>query len=167
VKTEVLNAKDFGLPQNRERIFIVGFKDRSIEFSFPKGSKEKTRLGDILFNRVPDKYTISNKLWASHQMRKKEHERKGYGFGFSKFTRNSPYTSTISARYYKDGSEILIEQKNKESPRKLTPREAARLQGFDDTFEIPVSDTQAYKQFGNAVPVNVIRAIAERMVKVF
>ena len=114
---------------------------------------------------MDDKYTLSNKLWQGHKRRLKEHRAKGNGFGYSLFDRNSKYTSTISARYYKDGSEILIEQKNK-NPRKLTPREAARLQGFPESFKIPVSDTQAYRQFGNSVAVPVISAIAKEMVKI-
>ena len=89
----------------------------------------------------------------------------GGTFGYSLFNENSEYCSTISARYYKDGSEILIEQKNK-NPRKLTPRECARLQGFPEEFIIPVSDTQAYKEFGNSVAVPVIHAIAEQIIRV-
>jgi DNA (cytosine-5)-methyltransferase 1 len=165
---KVLNARDFGIPQNRERIYIVGINKRklgSIGFKFPEPSYKPTKLGDILENKVDDKYTLSNKLWQGHKRRLKEHRAKGNGFGYSLFDRNSKYTSTISARYYKDGSEILIEQKNK-NPRKLTPREAARLQGFPESFKIPVSDTQAYRQFGNSVAVPVISAIAKEMVKI-
>ncbi len=159
VYAEVLNAKDFGVPQNRERIYIVGFLDHSINFKFPKPLNKKIKLGDILEEKVDEKYTISDRLWAGHQRRKKEHREKGNGFGYSLFTEESEYTSTISARYYKDGSEILIKQNNK-NPRKLTPREAGRLQGFPDDFKIVVSDTQAYKQFGNSVAVPVIEALA-------
>ena len=112
-----------------------------------------------------EQYTLSNKLWQGHKRRLKEHRAKGNGFGYSLFSRESKYTSTISARYYKDGSEILIEQKGK-NPRKLTPREAARLQGFPDNFKIPVSDAQAYKQFGNSVAVPVVTAVAREMVKI-
>ena len=115
---KVLNAKDFGVPQNRERIIIVGFKNHNINFEFPNPTGEKTRLGDILEKNVDSKYTISDKIWASHQRRKEQHRAKGNGFGYSLFNENSEYTSTISARYYKDGSEILIEQKNA-NPRKL------------------------------------------------
>ena len=154
-----MNAKDFGLPQNRERIFIVGIKDRNQEFPWPIPSETKTRLGKILHKRVKDKFTLSDRIWNSHIKRKENHRLNGRGFGYSLFNRDSEYTSTISARYYKDGSEILIEQKNK-NPRMLTPREAARLQGFPDSFKIPVSNHQAYKQFGNSVPINVIRALA-------
>jgi len=164
VFTEVLNAKNHGVPQNRERIYIIAFSDNSVNFSFPKKSSKKTRLGDILDSKVDDKYTLSNKLWAGHQRRKKEHGEKGNGFGYCIFDDESKYTSTISARYYKDGSEILIKQKGK-NPRKLTPKEALRLQGFPEDYVIPVSDTQAYKQCGNSVAVPVIRAISKKIIK--
>lgn len=162
--TKVLRARDFGLPQNRERIFIIGFLDDSVSFQFPSPLDVPTRVGDILESSVPEKYTISDKLWAGHQRRKRENKLKGKGFGYGLVTKDSEYTNTISARYYKDGSEILIHQDNK-NPRKLTPREAARLQGFPDDFKIEVSDVQAYKQFGNSVAVNVITAIATEMLK--
>ena len=161
---KVLNAKNFGLPQNRERIMIVGFKNHDINFKFPEEINENTKVGDIL-EEIPDsKYTISDKIWESHKLRKERNRAKGNGFGYSLFNEKSPYTSTISARYYKDGSEILIEQEGK-NPRKLTPREAARLQGYPDSFKIVVSDTQAYKEFGNSVPVNMINAVAQEMYK--
>ncbi len=163
LESTVLNSKNFGLPQNRERIFIVGFRNH-INFKFPEDKNTETRLGNILQKRVKEKYTISDKLWASHRKRKKRYQEKGYGFGYSIFHRDSVYSSTLSARYYKDGSEILIEQNNK-NPRMLTPREASRLQGFPDDFQIPVSDNQAYKQFGNAVSVPVIREIAKNIIK--
>lgn len=161
VYTKIINAKDFGVPQNRERIYIVCFLE-NIDFQFPNPLNRNTKLGDILDNEIDDKYTISNKLWAGHQRRKQEHRQKGNGFGYSLFSHNSSYTSTISARYYKDGSEILIAQEGK-NPRKLTPREACRLQGFPNNFIIPVSDNQAYKQFGNSVAVPVIKAIANQI----
>jgi DNA (cytosine-5)-methyltransferase 1 len=167
VNYKVLNAKDFGVPQNRERIYIVAYsKDFFDEedFVFPKPSKKITRVGDVLDSRVDEKYTISDKLWAGHQRRKLEHAARGNGFGYSLFSASSPYTSTISARYYKDGSEILISQRGK-NPRKITPREAARLQGFPEWFEIHPSDTQAYRQFGNSVAVPVVDAIAKKIVK--
>jgi DNA (cytosine-5)-methyltransferase 1 len=166
VYAQVLNARNFGVPQNRERIYIICFNTQKlgdVEFEYPESSNKVTRLGDILEDDVDSKYTISDKLWAGHQRRRKEHAEKGNGFGYSLFNEDSRYTSTISARYYKDGSEILIEQKGK-NPRKLTPREAARLQGYPDSFKIPVSDTQAYKQFGNAVAVPVIEALARKLV---
>ncbi len=164
VYAEVLNAKDFGVPQNRERIYIVAFLDETIEFEFPIPLNKNIKVGDILDKSVNEKYTISDKLWAGHQRRKLEHKAKGNGFGYSLFNSNSPYTSTISARYYKDGSEILIEQQDK-NPRKLTPREAGRLQGFSNDFKIAVSDVQAYKQFGNSVSVPVIQAISKEIMK--
>ena len=163
LESKVLNAKDFGLPQNRERIFIVGYKNH-VNFQFPEPPMIETKVGSILDKRVPEKYTISDKMWESAKRRKENYRKKGYGFGFSLFNRGSKYTSTISARYYKDGAEIWIDQKNK-NPRKLTPNEARKLQGFPEDFAIPVSNVQAYKQFGNSVSVPVIRAIAEKIVK--
>lgn len=169
VHHKVLRARDFGVPQNRERIYIVGFDKNQVSnydsFKFPKPTYEPTKLGNILENNANEKYTISDKLWEGHQRRKAEHQNKGNGFGYTLFNADSEYTNTISARYYKDGSEILIEQKGK-NPRKLTPREAARLQGFPENFIIPVSDTQAYKQFGNSVAVPVVEKIALQLIKV-
>lgn len=158
VHYKVHNAKDFGVPQNRQRIFIIALRD-DYDFKFSDAAPVGSRVENILEPKVDEKYTISDKLWAGAQRRKAEHVAKGNGFGYSLFTKDSPYTSTISARYYKDGSEILIAQEN-DNPRKLTPREAARLQGFPETFLIPVSDGQAYKQFGNAVAVPAIRSVA-------
>lgn len=162
VHYEILKAREFGLPQNRERIYIVGFLDENVKFQFPQPTLEPTKVGDILDENVDEKYTISDRLWQGHQRRKIENKKKGKGFGYGLFNEKSEYTNTISARYYKDGSEILIEQKNK-NPRKLTPREAARLQGFPDSFIIPVSDNQAYQQFGNSVAVNVVEKVAEQI----
>lgn len=180
ISTQILNSKNFGLPQNRERLFIVAWrKDIQKDFKFPLGINEdnnlifeskhidkakKTNVGQILIDNPLPKYTISDKLYAGHIRRRKEHARKGNGFGFSSFDKNSSYTSTISARYYKDGSEILIEQKN-ENPRKLTPREAANLQGYPTNYKIPVSDNQAYKQFGNSVSVPVIQTVFSEIKK--
>ena len=110
----MLRAGDFGVPQNRERIYIVGFDKRyynirgEYEFKFPVPPKTKTCLGDILEKKVDPKYTISERLYEGHKRRKEEHKRKGNGFGYSLFTSKSEYTNTLSARYYKDGSEILI-----------------------------------------------------------
>ncbi|PXA34193.1 DNA cytosine methyltransferase, partial [Staphylococcus pseudintermedius] len=160
----LLKAKDFGVPQNRERIYIVGFDKRRIkkwrDYIPPKPPKSQTLLGKILEKNVDEKYTISDKLWSGHKRRKAEHKLKGNGFGFTLYNGESPYTNTLSARYYKDGSENLIEQLEK-NPRKITPREASRLQGFPEKFIIPVSDTQAYKQFGNSVCVPVVQAVAK------
>ena len=168
---KVLNARDFGLPQNRERIYIVGLNKRklgSIGFKFPEPTYKATRVGDILETKVDEKYTLSNKLWKGHKRRLKEHRAKGNGFGYSLFNRDSKYTSTISARYYKDGSEILIEQKNR-NPRKLTPREAARLQGFPDgylDFEVDgkkPSYSSVKGAIGNSMTVNVMYWIGQRI----
>ncbi len=180
VDFKVLRAADFGIPQNRERIYIVGF-DRdyygencnfSDFFDWPKETMETTKVGDILedlsnLSEIDDKFTISDKLWAGHQRRKKEHKRKGNGFGYSLYTPDNAYTNTISARYYKDGSEILIDQSNfDKNPRKLTPRECANLQGFPKKFIVnAVSNGQIYKQFGNSVCVSVVRAVAKQIYK--
>jgi DNA (cytosine-5)-methyltransferase 1 len=177
VDYRVLRAADFGVPQNRERVYIIGFDrdafpdvDFDSLFTWPSPTGEKTRLGWILEDNkeVDPKYTISNTLWAGHKRRKKEHEEKGNGFGYSLFDKSSPYANTISARYYKDGSEILIDQSDiGKNPRKLTPRECARLQGFPPKFIVnSVSDVQAYKQFGNSVSVPVIRLLANAMLQV-
>jgi DNA (cytosine-5)-methyltransferase 1 len=169
VDYKVLRAGDFGVPQNRERIYIVGFYNplggKDVPFSFPEPTNAPTRVGDILVKEADEKYTISDKLYQGHLRRKEEHKKKGNGFGFSLFNEDSPYTNTISARYYKDGSEILIDQGKDKNPRKLTPRECAHLQGFPNEFLIPVSDTQAYRQFGNSVAVPVVEAIAQKMVE--
>jgi DNA (cytosine-5)-methyltransferase 1 len=176
VDYRVLKAINFGVPQNRERIYIVGF-DRdyfgdvdltvvlSKIFSKLESETSETRLGDILDDNstVDQKYTISDRLLAGHERRRKEHKLKGNGFGYSVFNKESPYCNTISARYYKDGSEILIDQSDiGKNPRKLTPRECARIQGFPETFCVDsVSDAQIYKQFGNSVSVPVVREIAK------
>ena len=127
-------------------------------------SKVKTSVKSILEKKVPEEYTISDRLWAGHQRRRVENTAKGNGFGYCLFNENSEYTSTISRRYYKDGSEILIEQKGK-NPRKLTPREAANLQGFPSEFKIPDSKTKAYQQFGNSVAVPVVKKVSEQILK--
>jgi len=182
VDFKVLRAADFGIPQNRERIFIVGFdKDyfKNIDFNaifeWPQPSCKPTRLGNILQSSKEltkeaqetgkDVYTISDKLWDGHQKRKAEHQNKGNGFGYSLFNTDSEYTNTISARYYKDGSEILIDQSEiGKNPRKLTPRECARLQGFPEEFIVDaVSQGQIYKQFGNSVCMKVIEAVAKQL----
>jgi len=176
VDYRVLRAGDFGIPQNRERIFIVAFnKDKfpninfDEAFSWPKPTNVKTCVGDILepHKDVDPKYTISEKLLEGHERRKIQHIAKGNGFGFSVFKPTDEYTNTLSARYYKDGSEILIDQsKYKKRPRKLTPRECARLQGFPEEFIVnAVSDVQIYKQFGNSVTVPVVEAVAKSVKK--
>ncbi|MFB5191710.1 DNA (cytosine-5-)-methyltransferase [Alicyclobacillus fastidiosus] len=173
------------VPQHRERIYIVGFRE-DVGFSFDnikiKTPAEGPRLGSILhpedgsevveepytvgeLARVADKYTLSDKLWNYLQAYAAKHRAKGNGFGFGLFGPDD-VARTLSARYYKDGSEILIAQEGK-NPRRLTPRECARLMGFDlpggEPMVIPVSDTQAYKQFGNSVVVPVVEAVARHM----
>lgn len=162
----VLCAKDYGVPQNRPRIYIVLWRDDIDidKFCYPKPEMTKTNVSTILEDNVPDNFTISDKLWAGHQRRRNENEKKGNGFGYCLFNEESQYTSTISRRYYKDGSEILIEQKGK-NPRKLTPREAANLQGFPRDFKLPSSNTIAYQQFGNSVAVPVVKKMSEQIVK--
>lgn len=159
-KKMVMKSIDFGVPQNRQRIYIVLWKEGLMDkFEYPVPTVESTRVGDVLEKDPDSKYTISDKLWAGHQRRKIENKKNGKGFGYGLVDADSAYTNTISARYYKDGSEILIDQKNK-NPRKVTPREAARLQGFPESFQYSGSNTQAYKQFGNSVSVPVVSAIA-------
>ncbi len=161
----VLNSRDFGVPQNRERLFIICFKNKNKKFEWPLPLHRKKIVKDILEKRVHKKYTISNLLWSSHKARKIRNKKNGKGFGYNLIDSNNEYTNTMSARYYKDGAEILLKQKN-QNPRKVTPREAARLQGFPDTFKIPVSDNQAYKQFGNTVCIPVIEALLLQIAKV-
>lgn len=165
-KKMVLKSVDFGIPQNRQRIYIVLWRDGEInEFEYPESLGIETRLGDILENNPNPKLTISDRLWAGHQRRKIQNKKNGKGFGYGLVTPDSEYTNTISARYYKDGSEILIEQPDK-NPRKVSPREAARLQGFPDEFEYSSSNVQAYKQFGNSVTVKVVEALAKNILNV-
>jgi len=172
VSYRVINAKGW-VPQHRQRIFIVGFRrDLGVDFNLDdmqvpdpnEGPKLKTIL--LSSKKVDDKYTLSEKLWNYLQGYAAKHKAAGNGFGFGLVGANDT-ARTLSARYYKDGSEILVKQAGTKRPRRLTPRECARLMGFDKPggkeFEIVVSDTQAYKQFGNAVVVPVVEAIAEYM----
>lgn len=203
-RIEVLNAKYFGVPQNRERLFIVAWFKELIsapDFKFPYGidnagatiydkskvaeSARPTLVSDIFEpeKNIDPSYTISDRMWAGHQARKERNKLNGKGFGYSLFNKDSVYCSTISARYWKDGSEILIDQSSKElNPRKLTPVEAGRLQGYNiegsgwehDTpnkpleqvpYHIVVSKKEAYQQFGNSVAVPVVKRIALEIVK--
>jgi DNA (cytosine-5)-methyltransferase 1 len=150
------------VPQHRERIYIIGFK-KKIDFKFPLIMDLHPRFGDILEEKVDSKYTLSDKLWKYLQAYRAKHRAKGNGFGFS-LTDPEGVSRTLSARYYKDGSEVLIAQNGK-NPRRMTPRECARLMGFPESFKIPVSDTQAYKQFGNSVAVPIVEILAKEMVK--
>jgi DNA (cytosine-5)-methyltransferase 1 len=165
---KVIDAADY-VPQHRERVFIAAF-DKKIfgevpPFSFPERPVgEGPKLGSILEETPDSKYTLTDHLWKYLQDYAQRHREKGNGFGFGLVGANDQ-TRTLSARYYKDGSEILVRQK-RGNPRRLTPREAARLMGFPDELKIVVSDTQAYKQFGNAVCPPVAEAVAKQIVKV-
>jgi len=186
VSCRVIDAKSW-VPQHRERIFIVGIRDDSdftLDDLVVPDPLSGPRIGAILhpqngtedseFNfkyiagkrgKVAEKYTLSDKLWGYLQGYAEKHRKAGNGFGFG-LVGPDDVARTLSARYYKDGSEILVKQRGK-NPRRLTPRECARLMGFDkpddSDFIIPVSDTQAYKQFGNAVVVPVVEAIAQHL----
>lgn len=185
IHVRVIDAKGF-VPQHRERIFIVGFRDENA-FDFDAlripDPLSGPRLDAILHPedgseeaeepftsgkkaRVSDKYTLSDHLWEYLQDYAAKHKAKGNGFGFGLVGRDD-VARTLSARYYKDGSEILVKQRGRKPPRRLTPRECARLMGFEQPCErpfiIPVSDTQSYKQFGNAVVVPVVEAVARHM----
>lgn len=160
--SDVIDGQNF-VPQHRERIIIVGFNkelygdDFDFEFKITPVTP-KPVMKDILEKDVDEKYTLSDKLWSYLQNYSAKHKAAGNGFGYG-IAPLDGVSRTMSARYYKDGSEILIAQEGK-NPRRLTPRECARLQGFPDTFQIPVSDTQAYKQFGNSVVVPLMKNIA-------
>lgn len=163
---QILDGKAY-VPQHRERIVIVGFdmerygEDINFEFALEPGEQQPV-MRDILETDVSDKYTLSDKLWLYLQNYAAKHKAAGNGFGYG-IAPLDGISRTISARYYKDGSEILIAQEGK-NPRRLTPRECARLQGFPDSFKIPVSDTQAYKQFGNSVVVPLMAEVAKLVV---
>jgi len=177
VRSQVIDAKGW-VPQHRERIFIVCF-DRSKftpeeidHFQFPEPPKNGPRLASILEADPDPKYMITDGLWSYLQAYAAKHRAKGNGFGYQLVT-GEDISRTISARYYKDGSEILISQPGWRNPRKLTPSEAAKLMGFNSKFaklaghgtKFPqvVSDTQAYKQFGNSVSPLVVEAVGKNV----
>jgi len=168
VHFRVLDGQHF-VPQHRERIIIVGFDIDVFKgqenFKFPNLPKPKRKIREILDENPDAKYTLSDKLWNYLQDYAAKHKAKGNGFGFG-LTNLDGISRTISARYYKDGSEILIPQDGI-NPRRLTPRECARLQGFPDNFVIPVSDNQAYRQFGNSVVTPLIHSVAKQVIQVF
>jgi len=162
---EVLDAKPY-VPQHRERIFLVGLLKKTFgskpKFEFPKPPGTKPTLGEILDPKANDKYVLSDHMWQYLQDYAEKHRKKGNGFGFGLVDGDS-VARTLSARYHKDGSEILVEMPNGSNPRRLTPRECAGLMGFPKDFKIVVSDTQAYRQFGNSVVVPLVTAIAKTM----
>jgi DNA (cytosine-5)-methyltransferase 1 len=179
VVSVTLNSRQFNVPQNRRRLFLLGLSRdvypedirmqiKSLIKGLEKYEHVTTKLSDVLMDhphtgKLSD-YVISKRLWSSHKRRKKENIKNGKGFGYSVVTKASAYTRTMSARYYKDGSEILVgiegAHKNR-CPRMLFPREVARLQGFPDSYIInKVSRTQIYKQFGNSVCVPIIKEIS-------
>lgn len=164
---QILDGQAY-VPQHRERIVIVGFDmeryGSDMEFSFDLVVPSKrVVMRDILEPVVDEKYTLSDKLWTFLQKYAAKHKAAGNGFGYG-IAPLDGISRTISARYYKDGSEILIAQENK-NPRRLTPRECARLQGFPDSFVIPVSDNQAYRQFGNSVVVPLMAEVARLVIE--
>ena len=167
---QIINAKNFGVPQNRERIFIVGFRPdlgiKEEDFSYPNPTNVTKTIRDIIEKEpVSVKYYLSTQYLSCLENHKARNQAKGNGFGYNLYGYNSPYTVTLSARYYKDGSEILINQNGK-NPRKLTPRECARLQGFPESYILPnISDCHLYKQFGNSVPTKMIGAVAKNIVE--
>lgn len=180
VYSMVIDANGF-VPQHRERIFIIGFKE-NVSFSWEglhRPRKGSVVMSDILHPQdgseleenpftvgkkaeVSPVFSLTDRLWEYLQNYKRKHEEKGNGFGFGLITENDT-ARTLSARYHKDGSEILIYQGADKNPRRLTPRECARLMGYSDKFKIPVSNTQAYRQFGNSVVVPVVQEIARVM----
>jgi DNA (cytosine-5)-methyltransferase 1 len=170
VFSKVLDAKHY-VPQHRERIFIVGFSkeyySESIMFNFPEPPEEEQQIKNILDKKVDKKYTLTDNLWKYLQNYAQKHREKGNGFGFGMVNKDG-VSRTLSARYYKDGSEVLIPQGKNKNPRRLTPEECKRLMGFPEKFnikDIGVSDTQLYKQFGNSVAVPVVRAVAKKMIE--
>ena len=168
VHATVIDAASW-VPQHRERIFIVCFDRRVFgdapPFEFPAAPQApRPKLQDILEKDPPDKYTLSEHLWTYLQEYARRHKEKGNGFGFG-IADPGGVTRTLSARYYKDGSEILISQGKRKPPRRLTPRECARLMGFPDEYPIVVSDTQAYRQFGNAVVPPVVEAVGREVLR--
>ncbi|MDC3412031.1 DNA cytosine methyltransferase [Terrihalobacillus insolitus] len=178
VSVKVLNAKNYGLPQNRERIYIVGFEDENVDFKFPEYVGDQRTLRHIIEEKeVSSKYYLSDTYLQTLKAHRERHETKGNGFGYQILSYDGISNAVVVGGMGRERNLIIDDRLsdftpktrikgeiNKESVRSLTPREWARLQGFPDTFEIPVSDTQAYKQFGNSVAVNVIHHIAKEMI---
>ena len=165
---QVMDGQTY-VPQHRERIMIVGFDRERYhgdeQFNFPEQHEAKRAIGEILDPDIDPKYTLSDKLWGYLQAYAEKHRAKGNGFGYGLVDLNG-ISRTLSARYYKDGSEILIPQGDGVNPRKLSPRECARLMGYPDTYRLDqVSDVQAYRQCGNSVIVPLITAVSERIIQ--
>lgn len=177
-ETFIIDASYF-VPQRRERVYIIGLdkklftedefkvvKNNILKEYHEKQQNTKPNFWDILENEDIAQYTLSDKLWEFLQQHSDKHAKKGNGFGYGLMKKKNITSRTLTARYYKDGSEILIEQENK-NPRRLTPRECARLMGYPETFKIVVSKTQAYKQFGNSVVVPVVEMFARNLVNAY
>jgi DNA (cytosine-5)-methyltransferase 1 len=178
VHEAVLNAKYFGLPQNRPRFFIAGFKEEGVAFEWPRGSSKIVKLDSILEKNIAEKYYIGQQYLNSLKEHRRRHEALGHGFGYRVLNPKKDIAGTLVAggmgkernlikndplpNCWKEGDDPL-KKKNNEGVRKFTPRECARLQGFPESFKIPVADTHAYRQFANSVPVPVIKAIAVSM----
>jgi len=182
VFTKILNSKDFGVPQNRERIYIVCFRNDIAPdtFEFPEGSNKQVCIRDIMDDApVPSKYYLSDVYMATLRAHKARHESKGHGFGYVVRDLDGIAGTIVCGGMGREGNLIIDEREhsmvpsthikgeiNKEGIRKMTPREWARLQGFPEDFVLPLSDVHLYKQFGNSVTVNVIEAIAKNIKKV-
>ena len=160
VKSDVIDARCV-VPQHRERLFIVGF-DPDVGFEFPEIGDAHPKVRDILEPDPGDNYVLTSGVWRALKRHKRAALERGAGFGYG-IADPDGTSRTLSRRYYKDGAEILIDRGGRRIPRRLTPRECARLMGFPESFVIPVSDTQAYRQFGNAVVPDVVAAIGSRI----
>ena len=156
VQDDVIDARVV-VPQHRERLFIVGF-DHDVGFEFPKITDTYPRVADILEPKPDNSYVLTPGVWRALKRHKRASRERGMGFGYG-IADPDGVARTLSRRYYKDGAEILIWRGARKIPRRLTPRECARIMGFPESFEIPVSDSQAYRQFGNAVVPAVVKAI--------
>lgn len=158
----VLNAVKL-VPQKRERIFIVGFRE-PLDFEWPEIEDRNPKLRDVLDPVVPDKYTVPDGTWAWMQRHRARHEAKGNGFGY-RMGDPDGVANTIISSYMHDGSECVISQGEGKNPRRLTPREVARLMGFPETFKLPDSDKEGWKQMGNSIVMPLAAEVAKAVVK--
>jgi DNA (cytosine-5)-methyltransferase 1 len=166
--SRVIDAQ-YWVPQHRERIFIVGFREEAefMRFTWPKTPKKRPHFASILEReKVDRKYTLTKGLWKYLKGYAAKHKAAGNGFGYG-LTKPNGVSRTLSARYYKDGAEVLVDRGKRKNPRRLTPRECARLMGFPAEMKIVCSDSRAYKQFGNSVVVPVVAALCKQVVKAF